>query len=133
MKIFSKVKEVSFALLQDHPSSHRCRHFSFIVDGSRIIKIGFNRSKTHPRNLKYHYYNKKGEFMADQVGVHSEMDAVIKLGWSDCSGLTIINTRIDRNGDLAMSKPCIGCTHMLTQLNFDSIYYYDASHHFVKV
>ena len=71
--------------------------------------------------------------MADQVGVHSEMDAVIKLGLSDCAGLTIINTRIDRNGELAMSKPCAGCTHMLAQLNFDSIYYYDSSKHFVKI
>lgn len=125
MKIFGKVTEVSHALLHEHPSAHRCRHFSFILDGNRILKIGFNRSKTHPRNLQYHYYNKRGEFMADQVGVHSEMDAVIKLGFSDCSGLTLINTRIDRNGMLAMSRPCQGCTHMLMQLNFKNIFYYD--------
>ena len=63
--------------------------------------------------------------MADQVGVHSEMDAVIKLGLSDCSGLSVINTRIDRNNQLAMSKPCLGCTDMLRGLNFKRIYYFD--------
>lgn len=125
MKIFNKVKEISFALLNEHPSLHRCRHFSFIVDGSRIIKIGFNRSKTHPRNLKYSYVNRTGQYMGDQVGVHSEMDAVIKLGMSNCTGLTIINTRIDRNNKLAMSKPCQGCTDMLKQLNFSNVYYYN--------
>lgn len=125
MKIFNKVKEISFALLNEHPSLHRCRHFTFILDGSKIIKIGFNRSKTHPRNLRYGYINRRGEFMADQVGVHSEMDAVIKLGLSDCSGLSVINTRIDRNNQLAMSKPCLGCTDMLRGLNFKRIYYFD--------
>jgi len=125
LKIFNKVKEISFALLNEHPSLHRCRHFSFIVDGSRIIKIGFNRSKTHPRNLKYSYVNRTGQYMGDQVGVHSEMDAVIKLGMSNCTGLTIINTRIDRNNKLAMSKPCQGCTDMLKQLNFSNVYYYN--------
>jgi len=63
--------------------------------------------------------------MADQVGVHSEMDAIIKLGLTDCSGLTLINTRIDRNNQLAMSKPCLGCTDMLRNLNFRRIYYFD--------
>lgn len=125
MKIFNKVKEISFALLNEHPSLHRCRHFSFILDGNKIIKIGFNRSKTHPKNLLYSYTNRRGEFMADQVGIHSEMDAVIKLGLSSCSGLTLVNTRIDRNNKLAMSKPCLGCTDMLRKLNFRRIFYFE--------
>lgn len=125
MKIFTKVKEISYALLNEHPSSHRCRHFSFVIDGNKIIKIGFNRSKTHPRNLLYNYKNRRGEFMADQIGIHSEMDAIIKLGLTDCSGLNIVNTRINRNNQLDMSKPCNGCLHMLRSLNFNSIFYFD--------
>lgn len=125
MKIFNKVREISFALLNEHPSLHRCRHFSFILDGNKIIKIGFNRSKTHPKNLLYSYTNRRGEFMADQVGIHSEMDAVIKLGLSSCPGLTLVNTRIDRNNQLAMSKPCLGCTDMLRKLNFRRIFYFE--------
>ena len=133
MKIFNKVKEVSFALLNEHPSSHRCRHFSFILDGNRIIKIGFNRSKTHPRNLLYGYKNRRGETMADQIGIHSEMDAVIKLGYSDCAGLSIVNTRINRRNELDMSMPCGGCLDMLQSLNFKDIFYVDASKTFKKV
>lgn len=133
MKVFNKIKEVSYALLNEHPSSHRCRHFSFILDGNKILKIGFNRSKTHPRNLLYNYKNRRGEFMADQIGIHSEMDAVIKLGATDCSGLSIVNTRINRNNELDMSKPCSGCLHMLRSLNFNNIYYFDYSKLFKKL
>lgn len=125
MKIFNKVKEISFALLNEHPTDHRCRHFSFIIDGSRILKIGFNRDKTHPKNLLYDYRNRRGELMSNQIGIHSEMDAVIKLGATDCSGLVIVNTRINRNNCLDLSKPCRGCVDMIRRLNFKKIYYND--------
>ena len=125
MKIFNKVKEVSFALLNEHPTDHRCRHFSFIVDGTRILKIGFNRNKTHPKNLLYNYRNRSGDLMSNQIGVHSEMDAVIKFGETDCSGLVMINTRINRNNVLDLSKPCGGCIDMIKRLNFKQVYYND--------
>lgn len=68
--------------------------------------------------------------MGDQVGVHSEMDAVIKLGITDCTGLTIVNTRVNRNNKLDMSKPCRGCMDMIRKLNFKSVYYMDGIGHF---
>ena len=71
--------------------------------------------------------------MADQIGIHSEMDAVIKLGYSDCAGLSIVNTRINRRNELDMSMPCGGCLDMLQSLNFKDIFYVDASKTFKKV
>lgn len=133
MKIFTKVKEISYALLNEHPGSHRCRHFSFVLDGNKVLKIGFNRSKTHPRNLLYDYKNRRGESMANQIGIHSEMDAIIKLGYTDCYGLTIINTRINRRNELDMSMPCNGCLHMLKSLNFSKIFYIDNNKQFKNV
>ena len=132
MKIFSKIREISFALLNEHPSLHRCRHFSFILDGTKIIKIGFNRDKTHPKNLLYDYKNRKGEIMSNQIGIHSEMDAIIKLGITNCSGLTIVNTRINRNNKLDLSKPCRGCSDMLKRLNFKNIFYVNSSGEFCR-
>jgi deoxycytidylate deaminase len=125
LKVFDKVREISFALLNEHPTNHRCRHFSFIVEGSRILKIGFNRDKTHPKNLLYDYRNRSGELMSNQIGIHSEMDAVIKFGETDCSGLMMINTRINRNNVLDLSKPCRGCIDMVKRLNFKQVYYND--------
>jgi len=65
--------------------------------------------------------------MSDQIGVHSEMDAIIKLGNTDCSGLILINTRINRNNKFDMSKPCPGCLNMIRSLNFRKIYYINRS------
>lgn len=65
--------------------------------------------------------------MSEQIGVHSEMDAIIKLGDTDCSGFTLINTRINRNNKFDMSKPCLGCLSMIRSLNFKNVYYINSS------
>jgi deoxycytidylate deaminase len=120
---FSKIVEVSYALINKHNADLRCRHFSFVLDKNKIVSIGLNSLKTHPKNLKYNYVNKLNENISDIVGTHSELSAVIKLGEEDCSGLTLVNTRINRNDELDFSAPCSGCCDMIKQLNFKNIYF----------
>lgn len=120
---FSKVIEISYALAGKHRSTHRCRHFSFIYDRNSLISVGMNNPKTHPLNLKYNYINKQKDRISDIVGTHSELNAVIKLGYESCDGLTIINTRINRLNEIDYSKPCHGCMDMLTKLGFKKIIY----------
>jgi deoxycytidylate deaminase len=120
---FNKIIEVTYALINKHNADLRCRHFSFILDRNRIISIGMNSTKTHPMNLKYNYINKNKEKISDIVGTHSELNAVIKLGEEDCSKLTLVNTRINRNNLLDHSAPCNGCSDMIHQLNFKNVYF----------
>jgi deoxycytidylate deaminase len=129
---FNKVIEISYALINKHSADLRCRHFSFIAHRNRIISIGLNSSKTHPLNLKYNYINKNKEKISDIVGTHSELNAVIKLGEEDCSKLTLINTRINRNNELDYSAPCNGCADMIKQLNFQNVFYSTNSGTFKK-
>lgn len=130
---FDKIIEVSYALINKHNADLRCRHFSFILDKTRIISIGLNSLKTHPLNLKYNYVNKNKEKISDIVGTHSELSAVIKLGEEDCSGLTLVNTRINRNNKLDFSAPCNGCSDMIKQLNFKEVWYSNANGVFNKL
>lgn len=130
---FNKIIEVSYALINKHNADLRCRHFSFILDKSKIISIGLNSLKTHPKNLKYNYVNKLNENISDIVGTHSELSAVIKLGEEDCSGLTLVNTRINRNEELDFSSPCSGCLDMIKQLNFKNVYFSNAQGKFDKL
>jgi cytidine deaminase len=83
-------------------------------------------------NLKYNYVNKNKEKISDIVGTHSELNAVIKLGIEDCSKLTLVNTRINRNNLLDHSAPCNGCSDMIKQLNFKNVYHTDSQADFIQ-
>lgn len=111
----------AFAGKKNHPQ--RCRHFSFILDGARIVSMGINSPKTHPMNLKFNYMNRNKVRISSFVGTHSELNAVMKMGYPDCSGLILINTRINRNDELDCSKPCLGCTDMMGKLGFKAAIY----------
>lgn len=118
-----KVVEITFALAGKYPYKKRCRHFSFIFERNRLISIGINNPKTHPLNLKYNYIGKKQLKINDVVGTHSEMSAVIKIGPENCKGLTIVNTRVNRNNELDYSCPCNGCRDMIKKLGFKKLLY----------
>jgi len=118
-----RVIELSFALAGKYPYNKRCRHFSFIFERNRLISIGVNNPKTHPLNLKYNYVGKKQGKINDVVGTHSEMSAVIKTGQENCKGLTIVNTRVNRNNQLDYSYPCNGCWDMIKTLGFKKLLY----------
>jgi len=120
---FGNLKELSVALAPKHSSDLRCRHFSFILNKRKILAIGFNNQKTHPFNLKYKFVNRKNIPINDLVGTHSELNALIKLGTDDVEGLTLVNTRVNRKGDIDFSMPCTGCQSFLTTLNFKKIFY----------
>jgi len=117
-----RIIEVSHALAGKRKSVHRCRHFSFILDGNRILSIGINNPKTHPYNLNFNYINKQKTRISDIVGTHSELSAVLKYG-KDCKNLTLVNTRINRNNEIDYSKPCCGCFDMIISMGFKKVYY----------
>lgn len=119
----NRVAEISYALAGKCTHNKRCKHFSFIFKNKRLISIGTNSPKTHPLNLKYNYLNKQRNNISDVVGTHSELSAVIKLGLDDCSGFTMVNTRINRNNKLDFSFPCNGCMEMIVQLGFHKVIY----------
>lgn len=120
---FDKVIEISFALAGKYPYKKRCRHFSFIFERNRLVSIGINSPKTHPLNLRYNYIGQKQLKINDIVGTHSELSAVIKIGDESCKGLTIINTRVNRNNQLDYSHPCSGCMDMIKKLGFKRLFY----------
>lgn len=122
-KNLQKAIEVSYAFAGKKSLWQRCRHFSYIFDRNRLISMGVNSYKTHPLNLKYNYINKKKENIGYLVGTHSEMSAVIKLGLKDCSGLTLVNIRINRKNELDYSFPCSGCRDMISKMGFKNVFY----------
>ncbi len=120
---FKKLKEISIALAPKQPHDQRCRHFSFILSKKKILAIGTNNPKTHPFNLKYNFVNRKNIPINDLVGTHSELNALIKLGTDDVSGLVLVNTRVNRNNQIDLSMPCTGCQSLIHTLDFKKVFF----------
>lgn len=127
-----KFIEISRALMPSN-FSKKTFHTTFIVKKNKIIKIGINSYKTHPRNLLYNYRGKEDNVDIRRfVAVHSELSAILKYGKDDCSDCTFVNVRIDKNGVPCMSKPCIGCSDLLNTVGFKRLYYTNDNGIFVE-
>lgn len=98
-------------------------HVTFAYNKKRLLAIGQNSKKTHPRNLKYKYLDHKGETRNHLVTMHSELSVIIKLGLEDCSHIDFYVLRIDNSNQLNYSKPCLGCQDLFNQTGYKNIYY----------
>lgn len=127
-----KAAEASLALAESRGIWHRCRHFSFVFDGGRLLSVGLNSRKTHPHNLLYSYVGRDGADISRIVGTHSEMSAVLRMDAAECRGATLVNTRINRRGEFDHSRPCPGCLDMIRSLGFREAFYTDVDGKFVS-
>lgn len=92
-------------------------HFSFILDGKKILSMGHAQSfKTSPLAKKYgHRYS----------AIHSELHAIRRfpLPVSELRNCTMVNIRFLKNGRLAMARPCIYCQSLLADFEVGELYY----------
>ena len=77
--------------------------------------------------------NREKEDIRHDVGIHSELSSVIKLGTENLNKHQMINVRIDLNGEVTISKPCNGCQDMINQLGINEVYYTDKNGIFKKL
>ena len=128
-RIFNRLTEISVALKSKRQTG-RTFHTTFILEKKRIISIGINNIKSHPKTAEFDYVGeKKGTFIAS---LHSEMDSWLKLGQEDCSKYTFINIRINNNGKLDYSAPCLGCKRLMEQIGFKKFYYSNKNRGFTE-
>jgi len=121
----NKYINLTYAIKDDkRPVKCRCKHYSFIVYKNKLLSIGFNNPlKTHPLNLRYKYKGRENNNIGEYIGVHSELSAILKYGFTDCTNHILVNTRLTIANNIANSKPCGGCQNLLKQLNFKKVYY----------
>lgn len=130
---FEKYIEISKGLMPNN-FQNKTFHTTFIVKKNKIIKIGINSYKTHPRNLRYNHRGKdNGADIRMYVAIHSELSAILKYGKDDCSDCIFVNVRIDKNGQPNIAKPCCGCSDLLNQVGYKRIYYTDSLGNFQEI
>ncbi len=91
-------------------SDHRIHKIGCVIArGNKIIGIGWNILKTHPKSP--HKYK----------SIHAEFMASINAG--DIKGATAYVFRQQKNGVWANSKPCASCWQYLMDLGIKEIVY----------
>jgi len=87
---------------------------AILARGSRIISVGTNSYKTHPKsNSPY-------------KTTHAEFSAINKAS-RDLAGATIYVVRLLATGELGMAKPCQDCRRFIKKMNLRKIVYSTSS------
>lgn len=129
---FKRLIEVARALSDGNRNDLRNHHVTFMLKKSRIVSIGINHPKTNTKNLKYAYFNRQNKHIGTECGTHSELAAIINYGKKDCTDITFVNIRIDRNGKVNNSLPCSGCSSLLKQVGFKKVYHTNSQGNFLE-
>jgi hypothetical protein len=121
---FKRLEEIARALMPAN-FDEKSFHITFGLHGRKLLAVGINNKKTHTRNLRAPYMDRtKNLHVGDQVGTHSELDCIKKLGYADdLSHITFVNIRIDKNQLLRIAKPCVGCSFNFNQWGYKRVYY----------
>lgn len=103
---FDLAKQISLTVQRDRV------HVSLVIRKNKLISVGTNNWKTHPKTVELGYM---------LPYLHSELDAVRKINTS-LDKLTLINYRFSKTGHIGMSRPCKYCMPWCVNM-FDKIYY----------
>ena len=125
-RILKRAIETAHALCPTNWKNVNNSHVAFLVKKNKIVKIGWNRKRTHPEISKHPYHD-------GYVGTHAELDVILKSGLEDLNDHSMIVLRVDRKGRLANSKPCPGCLSLLKSYNVEEVFYSDAEGNIEKL
>jgi deoxycytidylate deaminase len=105
IKFFDLAKKVS--KLSNH-KHHKIG--SVLVRGNKVISMGTNHIKTHPRST--HPFK----------SLHSEMAAIL-LAKQDLKGCDMYVFRETKNGTKALSRPCQYCWELISQVAIKDVHF----------
>ena len=115
-RIIKRAIETAHTLCPTNWKNVNNSHIAFLVRKNKIVKIGWNRKRTHPEIAKHPYHE-------GYVGTHAELDVILKSGEEDLEDHSMIVLRVDRKGRLANSKPCPGCLSLIKSYNLSDVYF----------
>jgi hypothetical protein len=100
-----------------HPQYNCFLHYSFIIQDNTIVEWSTNRVGVPPIHMGYH----------TRIGAIPKLHAEI-LAYRKAKGLLrdkfeIVNIRLNKDGELRSSKPCLCCQNILSDLGCIKFYY----------
>jgi deoxycytidylate deaminase len=110
------IKALYIAARTAQKSVFRHKHGSVIYKGHKIISVGYNKNKTHPKALEFYEF----------PFIHSEFDALLRAK-CDVHGYTLVCARVNKYGELMNSKPCDACMAAMRAYGIKTIVFYGNS------
>lgn len=89
-----------------------------LVSGNYVVSGAANQNKPHPMQYKY---NIKANRPPSEHKIHAEIHALVKSKSFDLTGSTAYVGRLDRNGAMAMCRPCKACRLALRDAGVSTI------------
>ncbi len=123
-RVFQKAVKIAYSLCPTNRET-RTSHVAFLIKSNVIEKIGINKKRTHPEISKHPYHE-------GHVGIHAELDCILKVDKEDLRNYKMLVLRVDRKNKLNISKPCPGCLSLIDQFNVGEVWYSDKNGEIVK-
>lgn len=91
------------------------RHFSFVIQRNKIVEYGMNVGRAKPP-IHFGY--------PEKAGIHSETFAYKRAkGLLNGESFEMVNIRLNRSGDLKLSKPCPCCYALLQDVGCVAVWF----------
>ena len=94
-------------------SDLRHKHGAVVVKSGRVLGLGYNKRRNHPRVIM------DGRHRLDS-GYHAEAVAIKDAG-DNVRGATIFVARVNKQGDDLMSKPCEHCQELIQESGIKNV------------
>ncbi len=108
---FARYVDIARALIHI-PKSH-FKHYSFLINKSKVISIGFNDVNRPSKLVTYRLGGRHSE--ADSLSGLRDLNIIRKCH--------MINIRLNSKGELRNSCPCPTCLEFLTKMGIKKIFY----------
>lgn len=97
-------------------SSEKMRHGAVVVKSNRVLSIGINKFRNHPKIIPQ-------DQIKTSCSIHAEMDALRKI--KSAYGATIYVARVNKRGQSRLSRPCMHCYNAIIEAGISRIIYTD--------
>lgn len=117
--ILYETLRISKQNVENHPYHGRKYHYSYIISKNTILGWSTNKNFSLPKHFGY-----DSRIDNNTAFMHSEIAAWYKTkGLLQGRKFQLINIRINKSGELRISRPCVCCHTILNKLGCNKFYY----------
>lgn len=118
--LLNNAMKIAQEKLHTHPQLSNFPHYSFVIQNNQIIEWAPNTAMEPPRHYGYHRTNDTGF----KPKYHSETLAYKRArGLISEKDFEMINIRLNKKGEIRLSKPCKPCFELMSALGCRYFYY----------